>query len=119
MSFKAKKLNIDLTLDLTEYIPEDEGGIVTTEKTDAESLNAWLDFAIAEGEKIVNLETERQKNTDSVSLVDVKNESRDSVIRQIDFFYNKGLEFYKKIPAVIANEILQYISSQISPAKKK
>ncbi len=118
MSFKAKKLNIDLTLDLTEYIPENEGGILKTDKIDAESINEWLDTAIQEGERLTKLHEGYKKNNE-LSLVSINNESRKSVVKQIDYFYNKGEKFYKKIPILIMNEILHYINSQISPVKKK
>jgi hypothetical protein len=115
MSFTAKKLNIDLTLILTEYILEEEGGILKTDKTDAQSLNEWFDMAIEEGEKLQEL----QKDQENVSLTEITKKSKKSVIKQIDFFYNKGTEFYKKIPMPVMNEILQYINGQLSPVKKK
>jgi hypothetical protein len=118
MAFKAKKLNIDLELDFTEYIPEKDGGILKTEKTDAESINKWLELAIEEGDRLTKLNDERIKDN-TVSLVDISNASRKSVLKQIDYFYNKGNEYYKKIPMMILNDALQYINSQISPAKKK
>jgi hypothetical protein len=115
MSFKAKKLNIDLTLDLTEYIPEEDGGILKTERIDAESINEWFDMAIEEGDKL----QEFQKDKENISLVEMTKKGKKSVIKQIDFFYNKGTEFYKKIPMPVMNEILQYINAQLSPIKKK
>ena len=117
MAFKAKKLNIDLELDFTEYIPG-EAGILKTNKTDAESINEWTDMAIIEGEKLTKL-NEANKKGDRTSLVEISNESKKSIIKQIDYFYNAGEEYYKKIPTSILNEVLSYINSQIHPAKKK
>jgi hypothetical protein len=117
MSYKAKKLNIDLDLDLTEYIEGDEG-VLKSSKTDAESINAWLDLAIVEGETLTKL-SESKKKGDEISFIEIKNKSNESIIKQIDYFYGKGVEFYKKIPIKILSEILEYINSQISPAKKK
>lgn len=117
MSFKAKKLNIDLELDLTEYISENDGGILKTDKTDAESINTWVDMAIVEGEKLQELYNKKEK--DNISISEISAKSKESIIRQIDYFYDMGNDFYKKIPMMILNEILQYINSQISPAKKK
>ena len=117
MGFKAKKLNIDLELDLTEYIEGDEG-LLKTDKIDAESVNEWLDLAIREGEELTKL-NEAKKKDDSISFIDIKQKSREAIIKQIDYFYGKGEKFYSKIPNQILNEMLEYINSQVSPAKKK
>jgi len=133
MSFKAKKLNIDLELDLTEYIPEAEGGILKTDKIDVKSINDWQDMAIDEGQKLIEYEKEYYEtkvldNGETIKILkddvilplkEIRELSKKSVIKQIDYFYNKGEKFYKKIPVSVMNDILKYINEQISPVKKK
>lgn len=117
MAFKATKMMIDLTLDLTAYIPEEKGGILTTNKTDAMSINAWSDMAIIEGDKIQ--EKEKAYENEEIKMSEVVAASKKSLIKQIDFFYEKGEDFYKQLPAFVMNEIVKYINNQISPVKKK
>jgi len=119
MSFKAKKLNIDLTLDLTEYIPEDKGGILTTDKIDGDTIFEWSKFAIGEGERLQEMQSKLKKEEDGISMVELTEASRKSIVSQIDFFYNKGTEFYKPLLLQTLNDILSYINEQVSPVKKK
>ena len=123
MAFKASKIEIYLTLDLTEFIPEDKGGILTTDKIDAESIFGWTKFTIAEGERITEIEkrfnrkeqSEKIKSKllmsipitnfekqliedktiieDKVTITEATEESRKSVVKQIDYFYKKGEAF--------------------------
>lgn len=113
MPFKAKALNLDLVIDLTEYIPESEGGILKTDRTDAESINTWIELASKEGSELIKL----SKNADSTHEVGLR--GKQAVINQIDFFYGKGADFYKKVPLSVLNEIVGYLNEQIHPAKKK
>ena len=120
MSFKAKKLNIDLSLDLTEYISEKDGGLLTSTKTDPKTLNEWTDMAVEEGERLTDIqEKKKEKHPDALSGADIAREAKESVIRQIDFFYGKGNKFYKQLPPQTVNDILKYINTQVFPAKKK
>ena len=117
MAFKAQKLNIDLTLDLTEYIPEKDGGILTTDKTDAESINKWFEVAVEEGSKLQKYN--KNNNQEEVDIIEMSKQGKQSIMKQIDYFYGKGEKFYNKIPMPIMYDILKYINGQLSPAKKK
>ena len=77
-------------------------------------------MAIAEGENINN---ERRKTINEEpgckTLVELNKLGQESIIKQIDYFYNKGKEFYKNIPSSVFNDIIEYINGQIAPVKKK
>jgi hypothetical protein len=120
MAFKVKKLDLDLEIDLTEYIPEEEGGILTTQKTDGESINEWTRLCIEEGEKI-NEQRRKQirEDDDAISLTNLNEISHKSIIKQVDYFYEKGIDFYKPVPDSILSEIIDYLNSQVYPVKKK
>lgn len=115
--FKASKIELDLTLDLTEFISESDGGILRTSKINGDSIFEWTKITVSEAEKIQEMEKEVKEG--KRSMTEITEKSRDSVIRQIDYFYGKGLEFYKKLHLMTLREILEYIRDQVSPVKKK
>lgn len=119
MAFKASKIDIDLTLDLTEFIPKEQGGILTTKKVDGESIFDWTKFTVSEGERIMKIEDQIKKKECQMTMVEVTEESRKSIVNQIDFFYGKGQEFYKKLHMLTLKECLDYIRDQVGPVKKK
>ena len=122
MSFTAKKLTLDLTLDLTAYIPKEDGGILTCEISCdemAQKLKEWQLMCISEGEAILKLNKQYTEDKGNVSLTEITSKSTDSAIKQIDYFYNKGAKFYDKIPHPVFKDIIEYLNGQISPVKKK
>lgn len=112
MSYKAKKFNVDLELDLSEYIPNT---ILKSDKVDSKSIWEWSLFAVKEGERI----TEMQKDIEAYPMSDLMIASRESAVKQIDWFYNKGVLFYEPLPLSELKAILDYINAEISAVKKK
>lgn len=113
MAFKVKKVNIDLQLDLTEYIQGDDG-VIDSERKNGEDINNWQRLCVKEADRIQKLQKD-----DDCSLEEVTNESHKSMIKQIDFFYEKGADYYNPLPVSVLANILEYLQGQINPVKKK
>jgi hypothetical protein len=111
-SFKVQKLNIDLSLDLTEYVPGADGALDTVKKT-PENLFAWSKMIAREADKLNDLTKGDVTNEAMIT------ESQASMIRQIDWFYEKGEAFWNLIPFTALRDILEHLRGQVIPAQKK
>jgi len=112
MSFKAKKLEIDLSLDLTDYIPGADGVIDSVKKT-PEQLFAWSRMIAKEADGL-NAMTKADMTNEQMIV-----ESQNSIARQIDWFYDKGIAFWQMIPFPVLRDILEHLRGQVIPAQKK
>lgn len=109
---KIKKLEIDLSLDLTEYIPAPEG-LIDSDKKSPGHLFEWARFVAREGDRL----GERQRaGMTNEQMID---ETMSSLISQIDWFYGKGPDFWRLLPISILRDIVTHLSGQVTPAQKK
>jgi hypothetical protein len=111
MGFKAKTYNIDLSLDLDPYIPGEAGKLKSTKKTAAD-IKEWSLLSAREADKLQS-KNGTLNNEESMEM------AMESSIIQIDFFYNKGKDFYNPLPFNVIADILKYLRSEILDVEKK
>lgn len=115
MGFKLRKLNLDLELDLTEYIPG-EAGLINPTKTTPEDLFQWVKFCGKKAKELDDYGKSDKGMKDPESAIDL---TREILIEQVDYLYGKGVGYYKAIPFQLLKEILGYIREQVSAVEKK
>ena len=113
MSFKLKKLKLDLELDLTAYIPG-EAGVIYPVKTSPEDLFDWMKHCTKVGDQAFLLKDDKEK-TDDQKL----DKTRDQLISQIDYLYEKGDSYWKAIPFSLLTNIIEYIRDEVKATEKK
>ena len=113
MSFKLKKLKLDLELDLTVYIPG-EVGVINPVKTSPEDLFDWMKHCTKVGTEAFSLKDDKEK-TDEEKLVLTRNQ----LISQIDFLYEKGESYWRAIPFSLLTDIISYITAEVKKTEKK
>lgn len=112
MALKIKKLEIDLVIDLTAYIPGADGLLDSTKKT-PEQLFAWTKMIAREADQLGSLAKEQNSNEAIIGL------TQESMIKQIDWFYEKGESFWKAVPFPVLRDVLEYLRGEVIPAQKK
>ena len=113
MGFKLKKLNLDLELDLTAYIPGEAGKINAT-KTAPEDLFAWMRHCTKIGGEVTKIQADMKMSEEK--KLDI---TREKLISQIDFLYEKGQNYWMAIPYSLLTDIIKYIREVVNPAEKK
>ena len=102
MGFKAKLYKFDLTMDLTNTgIPASEAVFSPSKPITPALVTEWL--------KDIDMFTKK---------VDV-DENRKRIIDKIDFFYDKGFEFWDVLHLPVLRDILEYITNTLVAAEKK
>lgn len=112
MAFNAKKYAIDLTLDLTHYIPGEAGQLDSDRKTAAEIFE-WAKFAAREADGL------QEKINAGLNNETMIVESRMALIRQIDWFYGKGPKFWEAIPLPVLKDLIGYLRGEVTAIEKK
>ena len=115
MSFKLKKLRLDLELDLRTYIPGENGVInPIPEKTTPDALYQWMRLGAEIGQTAINgKDIENKSGGESIDI------RRQQLINQIDFLYEKGESYWKAIPFSLLGKVLKYIQKEIEETEKK
>lgn len=113
MSFKLKKLRLDLELDLTVYIPG-EAGVINPVKKSAEDLFDWMKHCTKVGTEASLLKDDTKK-TDEQKL----DLTRKQLISQIDYLYEKGDSYWRAIPFPLLTKIIEYIRDEVKKTEKK
>lgn len=116
MSFKPKNAKIDLTLDMSDYLLEEDtvekasGGLILPVRIPtAEVYLAWA-------EKV----TEDLKKNKEDSESDGPTAYMDSMLDQIDYWYGKGKDFWiKRCPFPVIQEILDFLNTKVATVQKK
>lgn len=111
MAFIAKKIEMDLELDLTMYIPGEAGKLNSTRKTAGEIFE-WSKFSGREADKVQALRMDGSNE----KMIE---ESRGSLIRQIDWFYGKGPKYWESIPLPELMRLITHLRTEVTAAEKK
>ena len=111
MGFKPKQIKIDLSLDLTDYIPGEAGKINSNKITPSQILE-WSKFSARQAD-ILNDKKDDASNEDLIDL------SCNAIIAQIDWFYEKGADYWKMLPLPVLKELLEYIQKEVISTEKK
>jgi hypothetical protein len=109
--FKVEKVSIDLELDLTAFIPGEDGKIDSNKKT-VTDIEAWLKWQAKKADELIKI----GKESDNETMIE---ESREKLIDQVDWLYEKGADYWRVIPRSVMEGIVTFIREEMNDSRKK